>query len=71
MTQIVSRFKVREAVLFVIGTVTFGHEVFYAETERPFLIAASLALMGLPFVLAGEERLRRNGRNGNGDRSGK
>lgn len=67
MNESLSRLKIREAALFAIGAVTFAHEVFYVTTERPFLIAASLALMGLPFVLAGESRLRRNN-NRNGEK---
>lgn len=50
-------------ITFVLGAIGFVHELVVAQAERPFLLAASLALMGLPFVLRGDQRL-----NGNGER---
>lgn len=48
----------RKSAMFFLGAGGFIHEVVVAQAERPFLIAACCALMGLPFVLTGEERLR-------------
>jgi hypothetical protein len=48
----------REVAMFVVGGAGFLNEVYLRVTERPFIIAACLALMGLPFVLHGEDRLR-------------
>lgn len=47
--------------MFVLGAGGFVHELFTTGIERPFILTASLALMGLPFVLTGTNR-----RNGNG-----
>jgi hypothetical protein len=44
--------------MFVVGLGGFIHEVAIAQAERPMIIAACCALMGLPFVLRGEETLR-------------
>lgn len=56
--------RLRELVLFLIGAATFVHEVIYSLTERPFLIAASLAMMGFPLVLRSDAWVRKNGKNG-------
>lgn len=49
--------------MFVLGAAAFLHEVFLGAIERPYILAAACALMGLPFVLRGDELLkRRNGR---------
>ncbi len=45
--------------MFSLGAGAFLNEVFIGGQERPFIIAACLALMGLPFVLRGEDQLRR------------
>lgn len=34
------------------------HELIIENAERPFLLTASLALMGFPLVLKGEDRLK-------------
>lgn len=44
----------RGIAMFLLGAVAFSHEVVVIGTERPFVIAGALALMGLPFVLKGE-----------------
>jgi hypothetical protein len=44
--------------MFVLGASGFVHELFTTGVERPFILSACLALMGLPFVLNG----RKNGR---------
>lgn len=57
----------REILLFMLGAAAFLHEVFAVGlTERPFLLATSAALMGLPFVLNADRNLR----GGNGSRNG-
>jgi hypothetical protein len=50
----------REAATFMLGAAGFLYEVFLGAQERPFIIAACLALMGLPFVLRGEQKIREN-----------
>lgn len=52
----------REAVAYILGGVGFAHELFIAQAERPFLLTASLALMGFPLVLKGEQKLREKGK---------
>lgn len=52
--------SIRALVFFVLGLVVFIHEAFFVSEIRIELIAASLALMGLPAVLKADE-VRRNG----------
>lgn len=49
----------REAIAYILGGAGFIHELFIAQGDRPFLLTASLALMGFPLVLKGEEKLRK------------
>jgi hypothetical protein len=46
----------RDTVLFVAGMVGLLHETLSAGVERPILIAAFLAMMGLPLFLRADER---------------
>lgn len=48
----------RSTLMFVLGATGFLHELIVGGAERPFLLALSGALMGLPFVLAADSRLR-------------
>jgi hypothetical protein len=48
----------REALAFAIGAIGFLHELILAHADRPFLLTASLALMGVPLVFRGDEKLR-------------
>jgi hypothetical protein len=48
----------RDTIMFLLGAGGFLHELVIATAERPFILAASSALMGLPFVLKADERLR-------------
>lgn len=41
--------------MFVLGATGFLHELFSNGAERPFILALSGALMGLPFVLAADK----------------
>lgn len=50
----------RDLVMFIIGAVGFLHELLISNAERPYLITATLALMGLPIALRADER-RKNG----------
>lgn len=54
--------KLREWLMFGIGSLILAHETLLTSGERFYLISAALALMGLPFVLAGERK--RNGDKG-------
>ena len=40
--------------MFVLGATGFLHELLMSGTERPFVLALSGALMGLPFVIAAD-----------------
>lgn len=42
---------VRDALMFTLGAIGFLHELWAAGIERPFILTACLALMGLPLVL--------------------
>lgn len=48
----------RGAVTFGLGATGFLHELLVSEGERPFILTASLALMGLELVLRADEKLR-------------
>lgn len=50
--------ETKETIAYVLGGLGFLHELIIANAERPFLLTASLALMGFPLVLRGEEKLR-------------
>lgn len=52
----------REVIAYILGGAGFAHELFIAQAERPFLLTASLALMGFPLVLKGEQKLREKGK---------
>jgi hypothetical protein len=41
--------------MFCLGAVGFLHELLISNAERPFLLALSGALMGLPFVIAADK----------------
>jgi hypothetical protein len=41
----------RDLVMFALGAFGFVHEVLVSGLERPFVLTACMALMGLPFVL--------------------
>ena len=53
------RKNIRVIFLFGLGAGGFIHEVLITETERPFVLTASLTLMGLELVLRADEKLRR------------
>lgn len=57
MTNYFSR-EFRESLAYAFGAVGFLHELFLAHAERPFLLTASLALMGFPLVFKGDEKLK-------------
>jgi hypothetical protein len=50
--------------MFSLGFLIVIHEVILTDGERPYVLTAALALMGLPLVLRADEK-RKNG-NGNG-----
>lgn len=43
--------------MFALGATGFLHELLIGELERPFLLALSGALMGLPFVLSADQKI--------------
>lgn len=49
----------REVALFALGAIGFLHEVFWQMGERPFLIAATCSLMGMPLLMSGEKAIHR------------
>lgn len=50
--------ETKETFAYILGGLGFLHELIVENAERPFLLTASLALMGFPLVLKGEDRLR-------------
>ncbi len=58
----VFRGHLRDLITFALGAAGFLHELFLTGTERPFVLTACLALMGFPFVLGVDSKIR--GRNG-------
>jgi hypothetical protein len=57
------RRQVRDAIAYILGAMGFLHELFLQHADRPFLLTASLALMGFPLVFSGEEKLKENGKH--------
>ena len=55
------RREVKELIAYSLGAFGFLHELIIQDIERPFLLTASLTLMGFPLVFRGEERWK-NGR---------
>ena len=51
-----------EALSYALGAIGFLHELILANAERPFLLTASLALMGFPLVFRGEQKLKESGK---------
>lgn len=56
------RRQVRDAIAYILGAIGFLHELFLQHADRPFLLTASLALMGFPLVFNGEEKLKKQGK---------
>lgn len=56
------RRPIRDAIAYLLGALGFLHELFLQHADRPFLLTASLALMGFPLVFSGEEKLKQNGK---------
>lgn len=52
--------NLRDVVTFLLGATGFLHELLISDMERPFLLTASLALMGLPLVLGADGKLRKD-----------
>lgn len=54
---------IRDLLIFALGAYAFLHEV-QGAVERPYVLLAALALMGLPVFLPGglAEILRHNGK---------
>ena len=56
------RRPIRDAIAYILGAIGFLHELLIQHADRPFLLTASLALMGFPLVFSGEERLKKAGK---------
>lgn len=56
------RRQARDAMAYILGAMGFLHELLLQHADRPFLLTASLALMGFPLVFSGEEKLRKSGK---------
>jgi hypothetical protein len=50
----------RSTLMFTLGAIGFLHELIRGGAERPFLLALCGALMGLPFVLAADGKVRQD-----------
>lgn len=61
MFKVRHKAQYREAGMFFLGSFGFLHELLFVSVERPILISASLGLMGLPFVIRGENNIKKNG----------
>jgi hypothetical protein len=57
------RRQLRDAIAYILGAMGFLHELFLQHADRPFLLTASLALMGFPLVFSGEEKLKESGKH--------
>jgi len=53
---------IRDAIAYILGATGFLHELFIQHADRPFLLTASLALMGFPLVFTGEQKLKETGK---------
>lgn len=58
--------QTKEFLAFILGGIGFAHELFLYQGERPFLLTASLALMGFPLVFRAEEKIKKNGNDDSG-----
>lgn len=58
----------RSTLMFTLGAIGFLHELVVSQVERPFLLALCGALMGLPFVLAADGKMRQSKEQEEGDR---
>ena len=59
---------VRPIVLFFVGICAFGWQVFFEDTDRPYLLALIAGFVGLPFVVFADKA--RNEKDG-GEENGK
>ncbi len=53
----------RSTIMFAAGLAGFLHELLVSSAERPYLLALCGALMGLPFVLRADERIKGSGKD--------
>jgi hypothetical protein len=53
--------RLRSAVLFALGSVGFLYELVIDKLDRPTILILITAMLGLPTLLAVDERRRRNG----------
>lgn len=54
----ISNLLTRDKIFVVLGATGFLHELLIANIERPFILTASLALMGFPLVLKADQKVR-------------
>lgn len=48
--------QLRDGAMFALGMAGFLHELIVTQGERPTLLLACLALMGLPVMLKADEK---------------
>jgi len=53
--------QLQGVICFLLGAGTFVHEVVLTTGDRPYILTASLALMGFPFVLGFETKSLKKG----------
>lgn len=57
--------RYRDSICILLGSVGFMHELIVAQIERPYILAASLALLGAPLVFSVENKFKeRNKKEG-------
>jgi hypothetical protein len=56
VTQRRRRRITRDTLLFILGAGGFLHELIITKGERPTLLLACFALMGVPLFLRGDEK---------------
>lgn len=56
--------RIRDALILGIGVFGSINEIWFQQTERPYVLAFLAAMVGVPFILHADGKRRQ--RNGNG-----
>lgn len=51
--------RIRDVLLFLAGLLLLLHETVASTAPRPTLVVAAMALLGVPFVMAADEKRRK------------